>query len=178
MKTTLRGMALIILLAFTFVSCGANNTSGTGRRSARDNGANNAGIAGFGTSSPHIQTVMAENPCVSGQGRVTVTLPLQMNVATNQTYVGVTSEGDVAVISNQGQPAMTMYICQRYSLGQGQGQLLGNPAIASSPNCQVNEITAATVALPPAMQGLPPLYLMFRAIYYGRGSSLCQGMGF
>lgn len=177
MKTrqTLKG--LLLIFAFLLASCGKDNVSGNNPNSNVFGGA-------IGIPGQYGNALYAENPCrvnagfngfpnqAGIQGRQTVVVRLQgMNVAIGSSYVGVTSEGDIANVYNDGSgPVMAMQLCNR---GFGtQGQLLGNPIINNSLNCQVDEITSAQVILP--SQFGQPLYLNFRAIYFS-GSSLCGG---
>jgi hypothetical protein len=151
------------------VSCGKDNRSGQSNTSV---GINPIG-PGVGVTNPYVGTVMNEYPCLSGMPRTTVQIPLNMTVAVGGTYVGVTSEGDVALVSsNGGQGIFTAYICGRTSAANGTGSLLGNPVINRSYNCQIDEVTSAAMNLPTLYGGT--LRLNFRPIYFPPGSSLCQ----
>jgi hypothetical protein len=125
------------------------------------------------TSSPVIGRLLQENPCRVGNGqRIPVSIRLNINVAANQTYAGVTSEGDIAIVTNQGNGAvLTAQICARQSAQSGQGSLMGNPVLNHSPNCQVNEISSASMQLPGVMG---TVYLFFVPVYYDNNSSLCN----
>jgi len=160
-------LAITTLLSILILSCGKeNNTGGSLSRSTS--------VTAVGSSSSMINTILNENKCSSGYGRIVVSIPLEMNVPTNQTYVGVTSEGDVAIVTNNnGQPTLQAHICGRTIVGNGEGRLLGNPTIGQSQRCKVNEITAAQIELPASYEGMPSIYLEFRPINYFRGSSLC-----
>jgi hypothetical protein len=161
---------LVILLAFAIAGCGKKNQSG--KSSVPGPGVwNNLGSTSV--SNPYASTVINENPCMSGLPRSTIQVGLNMQVAVGGTYIGVTSEGDVAIVtSSNGQGVLTAYICGRSSAASGQGQLTGNPVINRSYNCQIDEITSARMILPSAYG--PQLVLNFRAIYFGHGSSLCH----
>jgi hypothetical protein len=167
MKTKIFGL---LAMSMILASCGQNNTSGTGSRNGGSNPNNQIGT--LSTSSPVIGRLLQENPCRVGNGqRIPISIRLNINVAANQTYAGVTSEGDIAIVTNQGQGAvMTAQICARQSAQSGQGSLMGNPVLNHSPNCQVNEISSASMQLPGVMG---PLYLFFRPIYFG-GTQLCN----
>ncbi len=173
MKTTKfkKLLFMFTLISLVAVGCGRNNVSGT---KSRNNGLPGVGgigvggVGGLGTSSPLAGIVLQENPCISGAGRMLANIPLTMmtNVAINSTYIGVTSEGDVATITNMGQgPILTLHLCQRPGLTSGQGQLTQNPVINSSRYCRVDEITAASVVLQSTM-GMP-YSLNFRALHFG-----------
>jgi hypothetical protein len=112
---------------------------------------------------------MQDYPCQFGGGRIaTPPIPLQLSVALNALYVGVTSEGDVAVVtSSNGQGVLNTFVCNR-GIQAGAGSLMGNPVVNKSYFCAVDEITAARMVLP------GNLILNFRAIQYGRGSRLCH----
>lgn len=105
--------------------------------------------------------------------RTNVIVRLQnINVAVGSSYVGVTSEGDIANVYNNGSgPLMALQICHRKGIKRTAGKLLSNPIINNSFSCQVDEITAATVDIPTETGSL---LLQFKPIYFS-GSSLCNG---
>lgn len=165
----MRRSTFLLTLIFILSSCGRNNQSG--QNNPATNQFNNP--LGVGSTNPFVSTVMQQYPCISGLPRSQATIPLNMQVAIGGTYIGVTSEGDVAVVtSNNGQGVLSAFICGRSSTTSGQGQLMGNPVINRSYNCQIDEITSASMRLP--TQFGPVLSLNFRPIYFPPGSSLCN----
>jgi len=121
-----------------------------------------------------LNVVLNETPCFSGAQRIKVDIPVNINAALGQAYVGSTPEGDVAVIHNpNGTPVFTAFICQRPDLG-GNGQLGYQIAVNASQQCAIDEITAATMWIQSSVQGVQPYQLAFRPIYFD-GSSLCSG---
>ncbi len=161
-------LSLLLVILVTALGCGKNNQTGKSGSSIVNPGIGNA--ISTGNQQALLATVMNESRCINGMQRITIPpIPLNMNVAVGGFYVGVTSEGDVAVVtSNNGQGVFSGYVCARQSLPSGQGQLLGNPVINRSYSCGVDEITAAKMSLGGA------LLLNFRAIQFGQGSSLCR----
>lgn len=128
------------------------------------------------------EVISSENPCrIPGKSgnslRNTMRFKLKdMNVAIGDVFVGVTSEGDIASVTNDGSgPVMTLSICSREIIENGVGELLGNPIVNKSFNCQVDEISSAMVEMPSKYGA--SLYLRFRPIYFS-GSSLCSGASF
>lgn len=130
----------------------------------------------------YAKAIYPENPCSKdlvskasdkkGKRRKFAIRLKGINVAVGASYVGVTSEGDIATVYNDGKgPIMVADICYRDSVNKEYGQLIGNLIINNSLNCQVDEITQAQIVLP-SKEG--SLYLLFRPIYF-TGSSLCAG---
>lgn len=141
-------MAMLILVASFAVACGQNNTSG---KSSNNNGWD---FGGGGISGG------------SQNGRIEIRQQLNYNVG-NGVFVGVTSEGDIAIIQNN---QMRISICQRADFIQGQGSF-SQASVGTSGYCSVNEINNLDVNLP----GRYGTYrLAFRPIYFS-GSQLCQG---
>ena len=193
MKTQKKGLASflkkIAITSFTaalLVSCGGKNTSGganSGVFGAYGGLSGGNGYADFGAI---LQQVAIENPCRinggagGGQGvgaRQSTTVNLQgINVNSNSSYVGVTAEGDIAVVyNNNGIAAMDMYLCPRPNTN-GQGELTKFPVLNTSQQCPVGEITAADVLL--YANQSQPYYLKFFPIHIpnaGKYSQVCQG---
>lgn len=155
---------ILTTLLTLVVSCGKDNKSGQGY-SGQFNYANVS-------NNPYVSTVMNENPCSTGLQRVGVQVPMTgFNVAPGSTYVGVTSEGDVAVVTSDGTYGVfTAYVCGRSGMG-GNSQLQPGVVINRSNYCSIDEITSATMVIGSTYGNFT---LNFRAIHYGRGSSLCQ----
>ncbi|MFP5491854.1 MAG: hypothetical protein ACLGG0_10150 [Bacteriovoracia bacterium] len=164
----------ILALALLAGACGKDNESG------KKSGGTYFGSLGTlapGQVPPNItnsyaQQVFQSTTCTTGGQRIGVAFNLtDMTVAANATYIGITSEGDVAVVTNNGGQALfSAFICARPSLGQGSGSL-SRPALNRSLRCLVDEITAADMQLPGA-PGYPPYLMKFRAIHFGGPGSL------
>ncbi|MEX1099116.1 MAG: hypothetical protein WEB87_01745, partial [Bacteriovoracaceae bacterium] len=175
----LKNLAILMILTAMTVSCGKNNTTG------KDNDSSTIGWNGFGTG-PYtgsngntlpanwMDIVGQENPCYQGGQRAPAQMPINATVNVGALYVGVTSEGDIAVVQNQGgAPTMNLYICPRPGL-TGQGQLYDNIVLEHSNECPVSQITKTNVALE-AQYG--PFYLKFAPIHIpgtNRMSQLCS----
>lgn len=167
MKTVALGLLTLTLL----IGCGKKNQSGKSSTSNWDF-SNPYGMPANVFNSPYsyggqsLNTVLAQNPCISGYGgmpgytnqaysgqRIQQSIPLQnfpSTIAPNDIYVGVTSYGDVAAIvgSAPGQPPVFVaYLCPRSFAPTGSGQLTGI-TIGAYTKCLFKPITAATMAFP------------------------------
>jgi hypothetical protein len=177
----LKNLAAITLMGVISVGCGQSNKSGG--NSSSNNGTTppitthpNTGINGSTLPSNYIGVIRNENPCQEGGQRTSTQFPLQgISVNAGAVYVGVSSYGDIAVVSNTASgPMMQLEICMRAG-ATGQGQMLANPVINNSDYCPVGEITAADITL----QGQIPMQVKFAPIHVPgtyRTSSLCNGM--
>lgn len=169
MKT--KGMTFILLLALVMLTaCGKKNESG---KSQNQWGFNPyTGLSGTNPNSPYsyggqtLNQVLQANPCISGFGgyngynnnqyqnqRLPIQVPL-VNfpgvISPGDVYVGVTSYGDVAVVTGgaPGSPPMFIgYMCPRSFAQGGQGQLM-DVKIGAYTQCIFKPITAAIVAFP------------------------------
>ncbi len=191
----------MLVISATMVSCGKNNKSGGGSSSSGGGigvggfgSYGNINVAGYsGNLGQLLNVVASENPCrTTGGGygygygqqpyqnsnaRTVVAIPLQgINVNAGSLYVGVTPEGDIAVVSNtNGGPRMELHLCARPDL-TGQGQLMANPVLNSSQRCPIGEITASDVMLQ-SSAGAQPYILKYAPIHIpgtDRYSSICQ----
>lgn len=173
--TSVLGTLLIAIMALS-VGCGKKNESG--KNSAFNPYYNQLGtfpgsVGSIPTNitNPYAQQIFQFLPCLNGQQRVGIQFGLNMSVAVNATYVGITSEGDVAIVSSSGnsQAVFSAYVCYRPEFGQGtlsQPQQPANPAVGRSlAGCLVDEISAARLLLP-TMYGYA-LTLNFRPIHFG-----------
>lgn len=155
----LKRVAIIALVTAFAVGCGQNNTSGTGDNPWDNNGGYNWGNGWGNTSTP-----------TGSHGRYTVSQPVG-NTGGYGSYVGVTSEGDVAVIQNG---TLTMYICPRADYANGQGQITQQPIVNVTNGCVVNEITAMDIQIP----GRNGIYMLgFRPIYFNNNNACYQTGG-
>lgn len=177
------GLCLLnVALLAMLVACGKDNESG------KNSYSNPYYSNQYGTiSSPYsyggysINDVINQNPCITtGTGATQNRVQLQMTInlrtvlASNDLYVGVTSSGDVAVLTGQNstQAVLTAYICQRgvtYSNGQPQ---LSGLTYGAAATCLLKPLIA-TLLVPGAYT---PLY--FRQLEglssVGQKFSMCQ----
>lgn len=169
----LKKLAVLMMVAAIAVGCGKKNTSGKS-----DNGGvintPGVGVGGGAYSGEYKNVILNENPCQTpgtlGQ-RISQINPIQTNVGTG-VYTGVTSEGDVAFISNG---VMELYLCSRPGL-VGTGNQYSRLVTNISQYCSIDEITSMTVTLP-FSDGYRygNFTLNFRPIHFKNGSSLCGG---
>lgn len=171
----------LALLAF-LGACGKNNESGKNSWQYGNPyyGGNGNPYVSPGQLPGQIQALANNYPCIGGyQGqmypnqqypsypmnpsypgipqanqRIVVQVPLTGStiISSMQPYVGVTSFGDIAMITSNGQgspPVFTAYLCPRGFSQSGQGQLLGVKVGSNAIRCKsVPAITAADVILP------------------------------
>ncbi|MGE3611542.1 MAG: hypothetical protein AB7I27_18265 [Bacteriovoracaceae bacterium] len=152
------------LLALTLIAgCGKKNQSGKSNSSW--DFSNPYGVPANVFNSPYsyggqsLNTVLSQNPCISGmsgytnQQRIQQSVPLTnfpTSIAPNDIYVGVTAYGDVAAIVGTavGQPPVFVaYLCPRSFAPAGSGQLTGI-TIGAYTKCLFKPITAATMVFP------------------------------
>lgn len=176
----LKNLAAITLMGVMSIGCGQSNKSGGSSNSTTTNPPiltnPNTGYDNSSLPSNYINVIRSENPCSMGGQRSATQFPLQgISVNAGAIYVGVSSYGDIAVVSNTASgPMMQLEICSRAG-ATGQGQMLQNPVINNSDYCPVGEITAADIVL----QGQVPMQVKFAPIHIPgtyRTSSLCNGM--
>lgn len=180
-KKAFMQVMMLFVLVFS-VSCGENNT--TGKNKNRNNSVYPwGGTFGGGTyhggngnqlPSNWLDVVAQQNPCQFGGQRAQAQMQVQANVNVGALYVGVTSEGDMAIVNNQnGVAVMTVYICPRPDL-TGQGTITRQPITESSQFCPVGQVTASDVTI----QGqYGQYYLKFAPIHIpgtDRISQLCS----
>jgi len=161
-------LVLAVTMALIAAGCGKKNESGKSSYNPYSNYLGQGAALPAGANS-YASLVFNGLPCSNGQQRIGVQFGLNMAAAANSTYVGITSEGDIAVVtSNAGQAVFSAYICNRpeFASTNGQGSMSANPAIGRSlVGCAVDEISAASLRLP-TMYGYY-LTLNFRPIHYG-----------
>lgn len=171
MKTQKKGLANILkrialtsfALAIT-VSCGSNNTSG----GTNTSGLNVLGINGqvigqsvnynnYGQYASSIQNLVNLSQCTNYGGlngqqvvgqRVSITVPVQGSGTLYKPVVGITVEGDIAIVRSVGNGfVMDVLACVRPDLVSGQGQIL-NVAQPLSYSFSCMDGLVADVAIP------------------------------
>ena len=180
-KSFLKLLVTVTMLATLFTSCGKENESG-----GNGNNSSNTTVAGNGGGdlpSNWLAVLQNEYPCVNAQynggsnrnSRVRSEVNLQgaVNVNAGAIHVGVTMEGDIAVLSRSGNSSiLEVYACQRPSINLSQQpQISQSPIINSSQSCQVSEISALNVYL---NSNYGTYLLAFFPIGLSSPSSLCQ----
>lgn len=171
---------LILSAVLAFAGCGKNNESGkssnrgvclqynvNGACSAYSSGTyvsgNNINLSGFLSQIP---CEMGMNGYPTAGGRTQQTIRVQTNsLATRgQSYLGITSLGDIAIVTGDGthNPPMTVFLCP----GQVMGQLTAPVLLGefTTATCPIKTITAATLA-----NGYTQI--RFRDPRFGRGTT-------
>jgi len=173
----------LIVMTLLVTSCGKNNESG--RSGNRFYGSSYSGVSPANTNNPHVQQVFSLMPCSTGfvgngsinaNQRIGTGVQMNFRVAANSTYIGVTPEGDISVLTGDqaGNAVMSLYICPRPLGGSGSASMPHNPVFNRAIyGCRIDEITSATVYVPSSMG--QPYVLAFAPIYFNRQlrSSLC-----
>jgi hypothetical protein len=155
-------------LMFLILSCGKENESGKSSTHTVPEIGNPVSIPStpYTYQNVNVQEVLNQNPCVNGYAGISgMTQPytnqrtqiqVQLTgfktvVSPGDIFVGVTSYGDVAVVSGQaaGQPPLFVgYLCPRSFTQAGTGQLMNVEVGANTPTCLFKPITAATIVFP------------------------------
>lgn len=150
----LKKVLMLSVLALMVASCGENNTTGK----KRNNVGNWGSFGGFGGGQYYggngntlpndwMDRIAMENPCHYGGQRAQTQLQVNSTVNVGAMYAGVTSEGDIAIVNNQGGVAvMTLFICPRPDL-TGQGNITRQPITEASQFCPIGQITASDVSI-------------------------------
>ncbi len=168
MKAFLFHSILIASLFGILQGCGKNNESGKSGSTSTGQIPDPLSIDNtpYSYQGVNVQQVLLQNPCVNGYAGMTGQTSAYTNqrsqiqvaltgfktqVSPGDIYVGVTSYGDVAVVSGQsaGQPPLFVaYLCPRSFTQSGTGQLSNVQLGANTPTCLFKPITAATVVFP------------------------------
>jgi hypothetical protein len=187
----LKNLVILTMIAFLAASCGKENESG------KSSSSSNGNIGGFGSYgninganvNQLLNTIASENNCRSnGQygnqqinntaQRVRIQAQVQgVNPNGGAVYIGVSSYGDIVVISSAtGQNVADVYACQRPGM-TGQVNQASNLVIGHSSMCPVSEITAGYFNIPTQAGnfafGVAPIHIPGT----DRVSSLCNNNG-
>ena len=159
----------VLALALFAGACGKDNESG--KRSGYY-GSNYTGVAPAQTNNQYVNTVFQVLPCFTqGYGttgsaqRIGTGAQMNFRVAANATHVGVSAEGDVAVLTGDaaGNAVLSLYLCPRGSSSGASMQQ--NPAFGvTTAGCRVNPITAANVFTQSYYGTLPIAFFAIDAI--------------
>ncbi|MAX65938.1 MAG: hypothetical protein QF441_12355 [Bacteriovoracaceae bacterium] len=174
----LRSTIAVSLLATLLVSCSKENKSGGG-----SSGSSITTISGNGSKLPsNWKSVLAnEYPCTTTNinGQVTnrrITVPVQVpgyiNANAGAIYTGVTLEGDLLTIHNNGSNvSVELRVCERPELNTSSAQFIAQPILNQSYNCAIGEISAADIVV-------NSTYGQYQLVFFPIGksapSSLCQ----
>jgi len=155
-STFFRGFTLLTIMASLMVGCGKDNKSGGGSSNPYGNFNTVAGSS----ASNVLSRLGQEYPCTtsqysgggSSQQRIRTTVSnLQNSMVHNSGsyYVGVTTEGDIAIVSGQnGYATMEVYACVRPGMNNSaQAYVQQLPYVNTSVNCTLGEITKSDVFL-------------------------------
>lgn len=164
----LKKLAILMIVAAFAVGCGKNNTSGKDKDKGGSGYIDGYGAYGNGQQLPADwkQRVLSENRCQNGRMQMISGNP-QVNASAGL-YVGVTLEGDVAIIQNN---VMELYFCMRADASQPNGSVTLSPIVENSTYCSVGQISKMNVAL----RGNNGTYMLAFYPLHMNGSSLCQG---
>lgn len=179
MKT--RAKSLFHLLVSTMLlvglmsSCGKENESGGNSNNIGTYGTV-AGTGGGSVPSNWFKTLQNEYRCQTGysqRSRTTMNLNGAVNVNAGAIHVGVTVEGDLAVISRSSNNIiLEVYACQRGGMNMNQQpQLYQAPIVNQSNSCVIGEVSAMNVYL---NSTYGTYTLAFFPIGMHAPSSLCQ----
>lgn len=115
LKKQAHALLLLGLVSLTFVGCGKNNTSGGSNSNTPVQPINGSAGGSINTNLQSVNILRQNFPCAQNRQRIPVNLPIQMqNFNSNATFVGSTSEGDIAVATNTPNgPMLSMEVCQR-----------------------------------------------------------------
>lgn len=184
MKVMNKGI-LLSIISLALISCGKSNKSGssssttptTGTITTLPGGQTYTGGNGTVLPTNWLDVIANENKCFEGGSRIKKTISLaNTSVNANALYVGVTSYGDIAIVSSSGaQPTIDMYFCPRAQM-TGQGNLINDPVINYSPNCPMGEISGGAKVVLQGPQNVT-YKLQFRPAHIpnaGIRSSLCK----
>lgn len=175
-------LLLVTLLSSLFVACGKDNSSGGG--DSNNNGyytypsTSGSGNGQIPLPSNWLNVLQNEyqcNPYLSNgynSQRVRLVMPANVNVNAGSFYVGATSAGDIAVVSNQnGQSKVELFICQRAGMTD-YIQMINSPTLNYSQYCSVGEVSSMSFAI--ANQNGGYHRVDFRPIYADRQTQLCR----
>lgn len=127
----------------------------------------------------NIASLLTTVPCSDGsRSRQQMQLPMtgfSTVIPVSETYVGITSFGDVGVIYGQGSSAPTFiaYLCSR-NFTNYQGSTLSNVRLGSYSNCSFKPIPSATLTFPSAMGGAATADFRMLDYGYNNGSALVK----
>lgn len=177
---TLTTIFFSLSLSLLLVSCGGNNSSG---RNSNSNPAAQGIFAGY-TGQHNIDQILtqitAENPCVNNVGRTTLQFQDAQRgiegVNQGSVYIGVTTAGDIAIVTGNGQVNnVQLHICQHVPV-TGQAQLSRRSVVTNSVSCPVGEVSVLGVAIGSTSGEIYEyIFSPYHVPQLGRVSSLCQG---
>ncbi len=158
----------LLTLALFAGACGKKNESG--KSSSNQFGSSYSGVAPLNSSNPYVSQLFQQFPCQTGYGSnsnqrtgvgVSVNIPLPNRPAPNSTHVGVTTLGDIAVLTtdNSGRQVVSLYICPRYNGGAQGPSSLSQPIPGRTlAGCRFDELVlSASIAGYPTPLNFAPV---------------------
>jgi hypothetical protein len=154
----------VLLLALAISACGGKNESGKKGNVGHWNGLGAGSYQGVQPliNNPLVNAVLQQLPCSTGAGignqRMGGGVLLQgpsSQIALNSSYLGVSVEGDIAIVTRAGtgQAVLSLYLCPRPGISGA--QVYQNPIVNRTiRGCLVDEISALNVHI---AQHLPPI---------------------
>jgi hypothetical protein len=186
-KQIIKGLFMATLVSTMFVACGKENESGSSSKKSNDpwsGGITNSGNGSMTLASDWKQRIFNDYPCQiqdtngnitnPGRTRINIQVPQQYQSNAGELSAGVTTTGDVLIISNtNNKTTVEFYACKRQYM-QNTAQFMDSPITYRSSQCALGEIAAANILL--ATQGTQTgyEYLPFFALNLSAPSSLCQ----
>jgi hypothetical protein len=162
-------------------ACGEKNKSGQSGTESYWGGLNTGtynGPAPLNTSNPYVAGIFQNLPCSAGginagSQRMGSGQLINMGVAFNSTYIGISTEGDIALVTSDqsGKAVLSLYLCPRPNLqsASASGLVINRSAVG----CRIDEITHLSVMSP----GMP-LINFFPADYNAQLRQVMQCSGF
>ncbi len=182
-KNILKGLFMLALVSTVFVSCGKNNSSGGGGgSSSSDPWSGGVTAAGNGSkllsdwrnrifNEYRCQTFNQNGAQTNKRLKLNVQSPGPVQLNAGALHVGVSTEGDVLIMSNSNnQVRIELYACERPAPQQS-AQFIQTPILNQSSMCSISEVSAADIF---AGSNQGAYHLVFFPIGLSGGSSLCQ----
>ncbi len=160
-------LPVLLSMSVLVASCGKDNESGKNGGQYFGAVGTYSGVGPANTNNPYVAQIFQVLPCMTqGYGlpqgysvnqRIGTGTRMNFKVASMATHVGVSAEGDVAVLTGdaQGNAVLSLYLCPRGSTRAG-ASMNQNPAFGvTTAGCRVNPITAANVFIQSYYGNLP-----------------------
>ncbi|MBT4792043.1 MAG: hypothetical protein HON90_10765 [Halobacteriovoraceae bacterium] len=166
-KSFIRAIFIATLASTVFVSCGETNKSGGSNDPAPAPGTINTAGTGQILPANWRDLIFQQYPCKvytnnyntpygapsaptnNVRRRTTLTAAGQIHINAGALHVGVTTEGDVLIMSNNNNTVnLELHSCERPGLQvQASAQFMAQPVINDSKYCAMGEVTAADISL-------------------------------
>ena len=182
MKNLKWSVLLVLSSMLILAGCGDKNKSGGSGTDSYWGGLNTgtySGPAPLNTSNPYVAGIFQTLPCSAGgfntgNQRMGSGQLINMSVAFNSTYLGISTEGDIALVTSDqsGQAVLSLYLCPRPNLqsASASGLVINRSAVG----CRIDEITRLSVF----SNGLPAPINFFPADFNPQLRQVMQCGGF